>query len=102
MRDDLPDGLWNEECGLLNLDTSVGNGTHWTCWYKKYNICYYFDSFGLSPPLEFSKYMECDILNSTYQVQRLGDVVCGHLSFFMLYMLTVSLIPFHDALYYLL
>jgi hypothetical protein len=98
MRDDLPPKRsWRAECGILNLDVLEGKGTHWTCWCKKGDVCFYFDSFGLTPPREFYQYIRCDCYHSTYQVQALGDVICGHLSVLMLYLLTVCHIDFHEA-----
>ena len=35
------------ECGILNLDDSNGNGTHWVCWMKEKGTKYHFDSFRL-------------------------------------------------------
>ena len=46
MRDDFPNSLLKNECGILNLDVSSGNGTHWTTWIKNNNIYFYADSFG--------------------------------------------------------
>ena len=123
MRDSLPFGPSKTdvlESGIMNLDVSSGSGTHWTCWFKRglqdhiaqerkhlkgaqgrkhlKPVCYYFDSFGLSPPVEFENYMNCDIYHSTYQIQKLGDVICGHLCILVLYMMTVCNIPFHEIL----
>ena len=60
MRDQLPrKQSRNAECGILNLDSSFGPGTHWTAWYKsggsksdsksdsKSGENFYFDSYGL-------------------------------------------------------
>ena len=34
MRDSLPKSrLICQECGIVNLDTNSGRGTHWTCWF---------------------------------------------------------------------
>lgn len=97
MRNDLPRQPWRTECGILNLDVLKGRGTHWTCWYMSDGVCFYFDSFGLCPPVEFYDYIQCDCYHSTYQVQTLGDVICGHLSILMLYLLTVCRMDFHEA-----
>ena len=40
------------ECGILNLDSSSGNGTHWVMWFKKGKDKFYFDSYGVQPPSE--------------------------------------------------
>lgn len=105
MRDDLPDKTEDLESGIMNLDVSSGYGTHWTCWFKRSApfeprkpVCYYFDSFGLSPPVEFNNYMNCDIYHSTYQIQKLGDVICGHLCILVLCMMTLCNVPFHKIL----
>ena len=105
MRDSLPDKTKYLESGIMNLDVSSGPGTHWTCWFKypvqgsSKSVCCYFDSFGLQPPVEFNTYMNCDIYHSTYQIQKLGDVICGHLCILVLYMMTVvKNIPFHKIL----
>lgn len=88
MRDTLPSVPNEIECGIMNLDSNIGNGTHWTCWYKKSkHLCYYFDSFGINPPLEFEQYMKTDLLYSTYEIQQLNDVICGHLCLVVLYAL---------------
>ena len=52
MRDTLPNKINKVECGILNLDVSKNNGTHWVCYYhmsgaagaKLKDKCYYFDS----------------------------------------------------------
>ena len=35
VRDNLPRKPNKNECGVLNLDDSFGNGTHWVSWYRK-------------------------------------------------------------------
>jgi hypothetical protein len=105
MRDTLPkNSIINKEneCGIMNLDSVKGPGTHWTCWVKINNLCYYFDSFGVDPPLEFENYMKCDLVYSTYQIQKFDDVICGHLCLIILYGLTVLKINFHSILFFLL
>ena len=52
----LPKIYHRVECGILNLDNSRGNGTHWTAWYIDNNNKIYFDSYGVDPPLELIKY----------------------------------------------
>ena len=44
LRDTLPTKTkWNE-CGVLNLDSSSGDGTHWVMWFKKGKEKFHFDS----------------------------------------------------------
>ena len=122
MRDGLPKVLKSSECGIMNLDLESGDGTHWTCWYKHKDTCYYFDSFGLTPPDEFYRYMKvkgsvCDpptknIYHNTYEIQQRNDVICGHLCVLVLYLLGKSfgntkgarrptVDTFHEILYFL-
>ena len=67
------------ECGILNLDNSRGNGTHWTAWYYNNNNKIYFDSYGVDPPLELIRYLGPSIYCSTESIQPRGTPVCGHL-----------------------
>lgn len=46
------------ECGIINLaDSKDLEGTHWTCYFKKEWKVYYFDSYGIQPPIEIVKYL---------------------------------------------
>ena len=38
LRDTLPTKTKLNECGILNLDSSSGDGTHWVMWFKKVRI----------------------------------------------------------------
>ena len=58
MRDELPIQPKINECGILNLNTHLQKGSHWTCWFKKGKERYYFDSFGELPPNELLKYLK--------------------------------------------
>ena len=65
VRDNLPRNPNKNECGILNLDRSLGEGTHWTMWCRKNNKNYYFDSYGVQPPLEMKKYLNGPVFYST-------------------------------------
>ena len=84
MRDQLPNKPNRNECGILNFDDSKGDGTHWVAWYKKSRNKYYFDSFGVQPPLELRDYLKSPIYYSTEQIQKRNQVICGHLCLHML------------------
>ena len=43
----LPTKTKLNECGILNLDSSSGDGTHWVMWIKKGKDKFYFDSYGV-------------------------------------------------------
>ena len=89
MRDFLPKNVNKFECGIVNLDSFDGNGTHWVCYYKKDKIKYYFDSYGNivdKPPIELVKYLGKDkIFFNDNQIQNYKDPpICGHLCVFVL------------------
>ena len=67
------------ECGTLNLDNSQGNGTHWTAWIKNSNEKLYFDSYGLTPPVELLKYLKDPVYYNSEQIQPNGEVFGGNL-----------------------
>ena len=87
MRDTLPPTSRRIECGILNHDSWEGPGTHWTCWFKRGPVKYYFDSYGLPPPAEMVRYLRPNIRYSTDELQQRGSVVCGHFCLFMLKLL---------------
>ena len=76
------------ECGIVNLQTSDKNGSHWVCWFINGNDKVYFDSFGAPPDLRVAKYLKKKNKNhtlySTYQIQQFNDTNCG---LFCLYVL---------------
>ena len=93
MRDQLPKTTHSVESGILNLNTHLQNGSHWTCWYKKHDACYYFDSFGETPPIEIQQYLKTPaqyaqdlpiIRRSAVIVQRDGAQECGALCLYVL------------------
>jgi len=106
MRDQLPKTPNNYEFGVLNLDSSENSGTHWTLWFKKERNKFYFDSFGMEPPIELIKYLGgtlcgtlCPgnvvagpgnfvagkgIICSLFKIQEFGTNYCGHLCLFVL------------------
>ena len=72
------------ECGILNLDSSSGDGTHWVMSLKKGKDKFYFDSYGVQPPSELIAYLKSPIFYKSERVQQNGEVFCGHLCFFEL------------------
>lgn len=82
MRDELPRGKASRnECLVLNIDHSSNDGTHWTCLFiDNDDVSYYFDSFGLPPPLEVLEYCSNgrERFYSSFKVQEPDDVICGH------------------------
>jgi len=45
LRDTLPKKPKRNECAIMNLDDTSGDGTHWVAWFKRGNDKFYFDSF---------------------------------------------------------
>lgn len=88
VRDQLPEKQSrNAECGILNLDSSFGPGTHWTAWYRsdsKSGEKLYFDSYGLRPPDELVEYLQRPVFYNSERVQAEGQVFCGHLCLYVL------------------
>jgi len=69
---------------VLNLAGSSGNGSHWIAWFKINGKNYYFDSFGIQPPIELVRYLRPPILYNTEKIQRNEQVFCGHLCIYVL------------------
>ena len=62
LRDTLPKRPNQKECGILNLDSSNGRGTHWVAWFKNKEDKYYFDNYGVQPPNEMIKYLQSNFI----------------------------------------
>ena len=106
MRDELVMPAQKCECGVLNLNTHLQKGSHWTCWYKNGTIRYYFDSFGEPPPRELLRYLKTanELLNdlpvircNAVTVQHDESNECGSLCLFVLKQLSNG-IPFSDII----
>lgn len=84
----MPNKSEKNECGIINLDSFDGSGTHWTAYIKTNRIVHYFDSFGnLPPPEEFIKYVGSDT-NIHYNYKRYQNYdtnICGQLCIQFLY-----------------
>jgi len=90
MRDELTFWLKQNECRILNMDTSKNVGTHQVCWYKNGKDKIYLDSFGVQPPLELIKYLSSPIVYSTYQIQQYNDSNCSEWCLYILNKLNKS------------
>ena len=90
LRDTLPTKTNLNECGILNLDSSSGDGTHWVMWFKKDKDKFYFDSYGVQPPSELIAYLKSPIFYNSERVQQNREVFCGHLCLFTLKQLSLG------------
>ena len=81
MRDQLPTKPMKIETGIINLDNSNGDGTHWVAYAIDPREVVYFDSYGLAPPKEFMRYVSTissPIFYSTLPTQQLNyPPICG-------------------------
>ena len=71
VRNNLPRKPGNVECGILNLDDASGKGTHWVAWSRAGKNKFYFDSYGIQPPLELVEYLKNPILYNTESSYRI-------------------------------
>ena len=78
MRDTLPTKTKLNECGIFNLDSFSGDGTHLVMWFKKGKEKLYFDSYGVQPPGELIAYLKSPIFYNSERIQQNGEVFCGH------------------------
>ena len=78
------------ECGIFNLYSSSGDGTHWVMWFKKGKDKFYFDSYEVQPPSELIAYLMSPIFYNSLRVQQNGEVFCGHLCLFALKQLSLG------------
>lgn len=91
MRNELPKKINNIEYGIINLDDSKGEGSHWTAYVKQGKMIKYFDSFGnLRPPMELISYFYSDGKNNLVKYnhnryQKYDKTNCGQLCLQFLY-----------------
>ena len=78
------------EYGILNLDSSSVDGTHWVMWFMKGKEKLYFDTYGVQPPSELIAYLKLPIFYNSERVQQSGVVFCGHLCLFALKQLSLG------------
>lgn len=88
-KDQLPANMKTRECGIVNLDSEDGEGTHWVAYKRNFDQIFYFDSYGnLPPPLELIEYFKGakDIFYNYDTFQKGNQIICGHLCLrFLLY-----------------
>ena len=69
MRDELTNVSKHTKNIIMNLEDNNGNGSHWVCIFNSQDK-YYFDSFGLPPPVEVIKFLQNGVYQ-TFPVQEL-------------------------------
>ena len=86
-RDGLPKKI-KKECGIINLDDTIGPGTHWVCYRNIDNVVEYFDPFGLIMPNEALEYFNTSgkrIVYSMDEIQNRNTVLCGYWCLYYLF-----------------
>lgn len=81
LRDELPTNPKAYAFYIFNLDTSTGNGTHWTCAVTTDTDAVYFDSFGFPPPTEilsFFKRRYSIVGWNSWVLQPIKSTTCGY------------------------
>ena len=70
------DRLPNKKPGgyIINLGNSETPGSHWVAIHNEY----YFDSFGVDPPIEIINFFKKDFISNTYRIQELYSIMCGY------------------------
>ena len=76
-RDGLPDRIKRNECGIINLDSKIGPGTHWVAYRNVDSTCEYFDSFGLIMPNEVLKYLRTSGKQIFYSGDEIQERECS-------------------------
>ena len=63
--------------GFVIIDDGSRNGTHWCCFFIKYNKSYYFESFGVQPDKFLLKQLPKPIIHQNYKIQDTNSRLCG-------------------------
>ena len=91
MRDELnTNQKTTNECMVINTDHSSNSGTHWTCLFKKNGESFYFDPYGFPPPLEVISYCEEPRYFSSFPIQKMNEIICGHYCIYVLHRLNTG------------
>ena len=77
MRDELTNLSKNTKNIIMNLVDHNGISSHWVCVYNN-QVKYYFDSYGLLPPVEVMKFLQNGVYQ-TFKVQELNSKCCDQL-----------------------
>ena len=72
--DTLPKKAKLNECDILNLNSSSGDGIHWAIWFKKGKDKFSFDSYGVHPRSELIACLKSPVFYNSERVQQNGEV----------------------------
>ena len=82
MKDDMPKKIQCNESGIVNLENSDSNGSHWVAYFNDPNcrIVEYFDSYGIMPPPLIESYLKTSkksLVHNKVQYQHMTSILCG-------------------------
>ena len=88
---------------IINLDSKNSGkfGTHWTAFYINNGNVYYFDSFGVEPPIVIQNLLKRKYKNIWYnnlQYQNLRSSICGLFAIYFLFCMEND-ISYYNFLY---
>jgi len=75
--------LENDQCMVINIENSTDSkgkplpGTHWVAAGIQNKQSWYFDSFGLDPPIHVTQMLPAPIQRATHQIQNNTATTCG-------------------------
>ena len=71
--------LKNNQSTIVNLDDSLGKGTHWISYRKIDNKIFYFDSYGIAyiPDIIENQYPNHKFICNIYRIQSIDSAQCG-------------------------
>jgi hypothetical protein len=77
-KDQLPKDL-QEGYYMINMQNhNKGNGTHWTAFRYSKDVCIYYNSFGIQPPIEILNATEGKkLIYNAKQIQDYNSTACG-------------------------
>ena len=73
--------LENGQSIVFNLNNHNQPGSHWTCAYRRNDVNYYFDSFGMMPATNIIQYLRRnhkEIIYSSNEIQNIKSQACGY------------------------
>ena len=78
-----PDMIKRKHFYIINLDDSIGNGTHWTAFYVDNYRIEYFDSYGVKPIEIICRNYE--FIYNSGQIQSYESKACGYYCLYFIY-----------------
>ena len=81
------DSKINSDKGFVNIDNGSMRGSHWTCFIRKDEKSYYFDSFGGQPGKFLLNQLPKPIIYHNYKIQDINSHLCGSYCLYFFYLI---------------